>query len=97
MAMEMGMGTLMGVLMGGGVSEGTLQNRFKGSKSKKRDGKISSQVGLAPVMNSGEGLVSSAKRGMSKQQLVLKEERKTSAKQPKTGQKPTYVSTMQRK
>ena len=33
----MGMGTLMGVLMGGGVSEGTLHKWFKGSKSK--DGK----------------------------------------------------------
>ena len=37
MAMEMGMGTLMGVLMAEGVSEGTLHKWFKGSKSK--DGK----------------------------------------------------------
>ena len=56
MAMEMGMGTLMGVLMAEGSVKAPYTSGSKDPSLKmvKVDGSMLSQVGLAPVMNQGK-------------------------------------------
>ena len=75
----MGMGTLMGVLMVGGVSEGTLHKWFKGSKSKvvKVDGSTSSWDlrNDEPGKNTEMRFFGKSKHGKAKD-FLLKEERK---------------------
>ena len=95
MAMEMGMGTLMGVLMGGGVSEGTLHKWFKGSKSKDGKGGWVNVVtgGTCASDEPGEGTpkcVSSAKRAS-----MSKAERRSAPRRKKKSRSRTTTKMLQ--